>query len=311
MSVKAKLTGKSIRALIAAALFGSSALLFLAPTASAGGSNSNHADYWEASYGTCEKQEPVSTPYQLGDPPEGNTWTALILKAGSGEDENTVIASPESYTNYSHGTGKGISHAIYCWSPAPTTTTEATTTTVEETTTTVEETTTTEPEDDPPPPPPTTVVAQTTTTVEETTTTVEETTTTEPEDDPPPPPPPPDDPPPTTTVEDTTTTEPEDDPPPPTPRGDPPSEETTTTGPEDEPPPEDEESTTTAVVSTTAPTSTVPGTVVRRTVTVLTTPAALAATGGNSDWARVLAFVFLISGALLIGVGGRVKKITG
>ncbi len=307
MSVKAKLTGKSIRTLIAAALFVSSALLFLAPTASAGGSNSNHADYWEASYGTCAKQAPVSTPYQLGDPPDGNTWTALILKAGSGADENTVIASPASYTNYHHGTGKGISHAIYCWAPVPTTTTEPTTTVVAQTTTTVEETTTTEPGDDPPPPPPPpTTTEPTTTVVAQTTTTVEETTTTEPEDDPPPPTPRGDPPP-----EETTTTEPGDDPPPPpTPRGDPPPEESTTTEPEDEPPPE-ETTSTTAVVSTTAPSSTVPGTVVRRTVTVVTTPAALAATGGNSDWTRVLAFVFLISGTLLIGVGSRVKKITG
>ena len=138
--------------------------------------DSNHVDFW------CEtgvKYEPVDTPFVVPPPPAGQTWTLLVLKAGSGPDQNQEIPNPTVGTGYFWQTGeKDISHAILCYEPLTTTTTTIVTTTTtqpEETTTTSPETsTTTEPETTT-----TTTVAETTTTDPgSTTTTVVETTTT-------------------------------------------------------------------------------------------------------------------------------------
>jgi len=116
----------------------------------------------------CEvgfKYEPVATPFVVPAPAAGTTWTLLVLKAGSGADENTTFGYPTPGQSYYHGTGKDISHAILCYEQ------QTTTTTIVVTTTTVPDTTTT------------TVSDTTTTTVPDTTTTtrVTTTTTTEPE----------------------------------------------------------------------------------------------------------------------------------
>jgi len=123
----------------------------------------------------CEvgfKYEPVATPFVVPAPAAGTTWTLLVLKAGSGDDENTSIVNPTPGESYYHGTGKDISHAILCYEQTETTTTtvaDTTTTTVADTTTTTTEvttTTTTEPE------------TTTTTTLGTTTTTTQAVTTT-------------------------------------------------------------------------------------------------------------------------------------
>ena len=74
----------------------------------------------------CTKYEPVSTPYILGDAPEGRTWLAIIIKAGAGEDANQVIMSPKP-GEYSHASGKDNSHVIVCSVPKETHTTTTTT----------------------------------------------------------------------------------------------------------------------------------------------------------------------------------------
>ncbi len=93
----------------------------------------NKASYW-VDYFTqqgyedvkCTKYEPVSTPYILGDAPEGRTWLAIIIKAGAGDDANQVIMSPAPGP-YSHSSGKDNSHVIVCSVPKETHTTTTTT----------------------------------------------------------------------------------------------------------------------------------------------------------------------------------------
>jgi hypothetical protein len=108
----------------------------------------------------CTKYEPVSTPYILGDAPEGRTWLAIIIKAGAGDDANQVIMSPKP-GEYSHASGKDNSHVIVCSIPQQTQTTTPpndtttpphTTTTPPNDTTTPPHTTTTPPNDTTTPP---------------------------------------------------------------------------------------------------------------------------------------------------------------
>ena len=97
----------------------------------------NHPAYYKGlGYGTCTKTEPVSTPYTLGAPPAGTYWRLLVLKAGSAasnDDWNTLIDYPTP-GQYSHPSGKNISHIIKCYKPGTppgtTTTTSGPTTTV-------------------------------------------------------------------------------------------------------------------------------------------------------------------------------------
>jgi LPXTG-motif cell wall-anchored protein len=109
------------------------------------------------------KYEPVATPYVVPEPPEGKTWTLLVIKSALVNDQfpNPVVG--QSYTAVS---GKDISHVILCWGDRPviitTTTTEPTTTTTTSTSTTTTSTTTL--------PPSTTTTEATTTTSSSTTT---------------------------------------------------------------------------------------------------------------------------------------------
>jgi hypothetical protein len=83
----------------------------------------------------CTKYEPVSTPYILGDPPEGRMWLAIVIKAGAGNDANEVIMNPKP-GEYSHASGKDNSHVIVCSVPEKTHTTTTSTTTTHTTSTT-------------------------------------------------------------------------------------------------------------------------------------------------------------------------------
>ena len=81
--------------------------------AAAQGTEGNQVDDW------CEtgiKYEPVATPFVVPDPPEGTTWTILVLKAGT---ENSVVTDPVPGQAYSHPNGKEISHAILCYENTP------------------------------------------------------------------------------------------------------------------------------------------------------------------------------------------------
>ena len=129
-------------------------------------SDQNKVSYW------CDegvKLEPVSTPFKVPEPPEGYTWTLLVLKAGT---ENSTALAPVAGQSYVHPNGKQISHVILCKQSNPpvtvATTTEPPTTTTTEppTTTTTEPTSTT-----------TTPTSSTTTLPATTTTTVPVTTT--------------------------------------------------------------------------------------------------------------------------------------
>ncbi len=103
----------------------------------------NKASYWVDNFTQqdyedvkCTKYEPVSTPYILGDAPEGRMWLAIIIKAGAGDDANQVIMNPKPGP-YSHSSGKDNSHVIVCSVPKKTyTTTKTTSTTTTHTTST-------------------------------------------------------------------------------------------------------------------------------------------------------------------------------
>lgn len=148
-------------------LAGTALLAFTIPASATGGSppadNTNEVTYWCGENGGV-KFDPVSTPFVVPAPPDGYTWTLLVLKAGStghGDviNENETFPNPVVGQSYTHSSGKDLSHAILCKTasegtttvPQETTTTTATTlpttttvaTTVPETTTTVAQTTTT------------------------------------------------------------------------------------------------------------------------------------------------------------------------
>lgn len=113
--------------------------------ASATENTKNQVSDWCANGGV--KYEPVATPFVVPAPPEGKVWTLLVIKAGSGEGENTVVNNPvvgQAYyntTNLNENNGgyRDISHVILCYGTQE----QETTTTVAETTTTVADETTT------------------------------------------------------------------------------------------------------------------------------------------------------------------------
>lgn len=154
--------------------------------------DSNQVDFW------CEegvKIEPIGAPsYTVPQPPDGFTWTLLVIKSAT---DNEVFPNPVPGHSYTPSNGHDVSHVILCMEPVQVTTT--TTTTAPTTTSTDPTTTTTAP-----------ATTTTTTAPTTTTTTTPRTVTTLPPDPPmttstlPP------DPPPTTSTlpPDTTTTEP-------------------------------------------------------------------------------------------------------
>ncbi|KAA6431345.1 hypothetical protein FQ330_11325 [Agrococcus sediminis] len=76
----------------------------------------NHESYWEnLGYGDCEKMEfdDGVGSFTLPEPPAGQQYTLLVLKAGSGAGANDVIPWPAPGT-YWHSSDKDLSHVIYC-----------------------------------------------------------------------------------------------------------------------------------------------------------------------------------------------------
>lgn len=110
------------------------------------------------------KHDNLSGPsYTVEDPPDGTTWTLLVLKSGTVHE---TFSNPLPDETYTPGNGHDVSYVILCYEddePPSTTTTVPTTST-----TTPESTTSLPPED------------TTTTTSEPTTTTIPTTSTTTP-----------------------------------------------------------------------------------------------------------------------------------
>lgn len=100
--------------------------------------DSNQVDFW------CEegvKIEPIGTPsYTVPQPPDGYTWTLLVIKSAT---DNEVFPNPVPGQSYTPSNGHDVSHVILCMEPVQVTTT--TTTTAPTTTTTAPTTTTTAP----------------------------------------------------------------------------------------------------------------------------------------------------------------------
>lgn len=142
--------------------------------------DSNQVDFW------CDegiKIEPIGTPsYTVPPPPNGYTWTLLVLKSAT---DNEEFPDPIPGQSYTPSNGHDVSHVILCmepWQPTTTTTTTTTTspttiTTSSTTTTTTPTTVTTLPPDPPsttstlPPDPPATTTPPSTTPPGDTTTT--------------------------------------------------------------------------------------------------------------------------------------------
>jgi len=160
------MTDRTFR-IISLALAGLVALLLIAAVASAAGATvdpeTNRVAYWCGSEDDGIKYEPVDTPFIVPEPPEGKTWTKLVLKGGT---TNEVIPHPVVGQGYSHSVSAN-SHVILCWENEEVTTTTSSTTTTTSTTST---TTTV----------PTTTTAPSTTTTVPVTTTSSSTTTTDP-----------------------------------------------------------------------------------------------------------------------------------
>jgi len=132
---------------------------------SARATDSNQVDFW------CEegvKIEPVGTPsYTVPQPPGGYTWTLLVIKSAT---ENEEFPNPIPGHSYTPSNGHDVSFVILCMeavqpttttTSSTTTTTPTTATTIATTVTTVATTTTVSPPTTtvttlPPDPPPTT-----------------------------------------------------------------------------------------------------------------------------------------------------------
>ena len=127
---------------------------------SARATDSNQVDFW------CEegrKIEPVGTSsYTVPQPPGGYTWTLLVIKSATGNEE---FPNPIPGHSYTPSNGHDVSFVILCMEAVQptTTTTSSTTTTTPTTATTVATTTTVSPPTTtvttlPPDPPPTTTL---------------------------------------------------------------------------------------------------------------------------------------------------------
>ena len=113
------------------------AMLVLLAGNAYGQSDENTVDFW------CEtgvKLEPVDTPFVVPTPPEGTTWTRLVLKVGV---EHHDILNPNVGTAYSHPSGKEISHVILCYTIIMDTPSTSTTTPTTSSTTTTDPASTT------------------------------------------------------------------------------------------------------------------------------------------------------------------------
>ena len=157
MSMRLRRSGARALILVAVFMFGAALVTLLGGSARA--TDSNQVGYWCAE---GVKIEPIGTPsFTVPEPPEGYTWTLLVIKSAT---DNETFPNPVPGQSYTPSNGHDVSHVILCQEPipppttAPTTTTTApvdptTTTTapVDPTTTTtapvapVQETTTTEP----------------------------------------------------------------------------------------------------------------------------------------------------------------------
>ena len=111
-----------MKRVIAAAAIAALAVLGLSTPAQAAPPDeaaTNSAAYWEAftpDDDTCTKVElpdGVST-YTLPELGPDQTYTLLVLKAGSGAGANTLVWNPIAGVAYGHDTDKDLSHIIYC-----------------------------------------------------------------------------------------------------------------------------------------------------------------------------------------------------
>ncbi len=113
-------------------------LFFVMPfTGTARATDSNQVDFW------CDegiKIEPIDTPsYTVPPPPDGFTWTLLVVKSAT---DNETFPNPIPGQSYTPRNGHDVSHVILCMEPVATTSTTTTTDPPPTTTTTTSPTTT-------------------------------------------------------------------------------------------------------------------------------------------------------------------------
>ncbi len=90
-------------------------LLALVVAGSARAIESNQVEFW------CEtgiKVEPIGTAsFTVPPPPAGSTWTLLVLKSGTDDQE---FPNPIPGQSYMPSNGREVSHAILCSQPIST-----------------------------------------------------------------------------------------------------------------------------------------------------------------------------------------------
>ena len=105
-------------------------LLVMPFTGTARATDSNQVGFW------CDegiKIEPIGTPsFTVPSPPDGFTWTLLVVKSAT---DNELFPNPIPGQSYTPSNGHDVSYVILCMEPTSTTTTTTTTTTDPSTTT--------------------------------------------------------------------------------------------------------------------------------------------------------------------------------
>ncbi len=138
---------------------------------SARATDSNQVDFW------CDEgiKMPIGTPsFTVPPPPDGFTWTLLVVKSAT---DNQLFPNPIPGQSYTPSNGHDLSYVILCMEPTSTSTTSTTTSSSTTTTTTTDPSTTTTTTD--PSTTTTTMDPSTTTTTDPSTTLPGETKTTE------------------------------------------------------------------------------------------------------------------------------------
>lgn len=113
---------RTLGGLLALVVAGSVLALTPAPSHATG---TNDPDHWEDQPGeVCLKVDDRGTDgggYQVPAEPPGRDWSTLIIKKGSGNDQNDVVEKPVAGQTYLwQGQNNGYSHVILCSIPQQT-----------------------------------------------------------------------------------------------------------------------------------------------------------------------------------------------
>ena len=136
MSARLRRGGATTVVIVAVALMLGLAVVVLF-NGSARATDSNQVDFW------CDEgiKMPIGTPsFTVPPPPDGFTWTLLVVKSAT---DNQLFPNPIPGQSYTPSNGHDLSYVILCMEPTSTSTTSTTTSSSTTTTTTTDPSTTT------------------------------------------------------------------------------------------------------------------------------------------------------------------------